>query len=219
MNYPAFHPGRDEGLEPLLQHLLRSGAVMVKEVARKPAGMGILLQAEGDADGRWAVLVEGCVDSGFGEGPVRTACVLRDHPVLWRHRPHEMELSLGRAVRDPEAAVGAIVRVHREVVGESSHGLGSRWILPEHFAGDLRRLEDRFREGGGTVARGPERLMEAWAKALDREGGATTLLSRRGRWDKPKPGTPSLRALFLGESFAVGTAFRTRPLPPAAGMP
>lgn len=206
MNYPSFHPGTEDGIEPLVRFLLRPAALLVKGFARRPEGVEVFLESDPPGPNRWRILVSECVDFGMIEGPIRTACVLRDHPVLWRHHPHEMELTVSGAVRDPAAAVAALVRVHREVVEETSGGFGARWVHPEHFTGDLRRLEALLRGGGGTVARGPERLMEAWAKTLDREGGSTGLLSRRGRWDKPKANSRPLRALFLGESFALGAA-------------
>ena len=207
-----------EGIDPILEHLLGGQAqgtaspLRLKGCARRSEGLELFLEtvAETSDASRWRVLVEGCSDFGLVEEPIETACVLREHPVLWRHRPPEAELHLTGGVGDPERACDRLLRAHRRVIRDATHGFGSRWVLPGHFGADLDRLSQVLREAGGRIARGPEALLEAYAAALQEEGASPSILALpRAKSPSGPRGGPSI-ALFLGESFAVGTALDCR---------
>jgi hypothetical protein len=218
MDYPAFRPGSGEGVDPILRSLREppgpAGPVSlrVRGFERKPEGVEVLVDASaGDSPlGRWRVLVADCVDFDSMEAPAHSVCVLRKHPILWRHQRPEMEMHVVGTVANLAGAMVALVAAHDGAVLDACMGVGQRWIHMEHFTGPRQAVEALLRDGGGRIARGPERLLERYAKALDLAGARTTLMSLPGRWARRKDRPKDLKVLFVGESYAIGTSLHCR---------
>jgi hypothetical protein len=106
--------------------------------------------------------------------PVGTWCeafVHEDHPLLWPHTGPQASLSFNGVAERPSEVVGELVAAHQSATNSSGSAnalspLAGRWLPMERFLNQAISVKELLGGGFGTLAQGPQRLMEVYAEVL-----------------------------------------------------
>ncbi len=146
---------------------------------------------DAEARAEWRLEIEGCVESVWS-GERGDPRWFAEHALLLPHLDRRAWLSFSKPFNDPLRAYGAVAQAHRQVVGD--------WIRLNRY---LR--EPMLFSSFGILAEGAERLVAAYAGALEAVGEDVGLASK----DRARPvAEPWPTAVTWGGSYFVARSFR-----------
>jgi hypothetical protein len=194
-----------------LEHTFdEDGDVVLDSIERTGADLAIAmtLVAEGETPSRWRLAIQDVREHHLELGLCDSFHVHDNHPVLWPHVGPQGSLFFSKPPRDARAMIGRLwVRHQRETEG---------WIRFERFLNPESAIPALLEGGFGLLAKGPERLLRAYADELDSGSVPWSIAALRlARWWRPLPGQSAfdagewvddgrpLKAITMGESYVV----------------
>lgn len=138
----------------------------------------------------WDITVSGYVEGGFSSRFFDDLYCEKQHPLLWKYQPEQGELFFSGKVADVPALFLDLWQVHREETRE--------WLAFEKFI--WPSIPASLQRGGGSLAKGPVRLLQAYADCLDIHGVGWSMLPGQ-RHSQP------LKALIMGRDYMIAEDF------------
>jgi hypothetical protein len=129
--------------------------------------------------------------------------LLDEHELLLEHQAERVTLTFTGTADDTLSMVGALYVAHVDAVGS--------WYPFERFLNPEMDLVGLLQSGYGQLAEGPEPLIEAYERVLNRYDIRTSRLTPRPPvwWDGEEwtPGGEGVRVLFLDDMYVVAQNF------------
>lgn len=140
---------------------------------------------------RWRVAVSGAREHRIQLGWCDSIAIRGDHPLLWPCLDQQGSLYFSGAPSDVPQTIGKLWQRHnREMQG---------WLPLERFLNREVALDTLLARGAGVLAKGPVRLLQAYAHELEAQQVPWSIAGKR----PPKYWSPASEAVRTGGSWAV----------------
>lgn len=192
------------------------GDVVVDTIERSDSDLTIAMTivAPCEPPSRWRLVLRDVREHEIQLGLCESFDVHDTHPLLWPHVDPRGSLFFSKTAVDPRALIGRLwVRHQRETDG---------WLPFERFLNHEVELEALLEGGFGLLAKGPDRLLRAYADELDANGVTSSVAALHPpKSIRPLPGKGDgafewvdyarpLKAITMDESYVVAADIEIR---------